>query len=181
MAALPAEKIAEPLVLRDDGADGVTTLTLNRPGARNALSVGLMAALQTELDTIRDDNAIKVVVIAGNGPAFCAGHDLKEMRANKGREIYEALFEQCSKLMLSITHLPKPVIAKIQGIATGKQLGTVARADHFDIQRGVQLQNQIQTGAIGGQVPGLDGYLLFFAPGQSETGLKGVGVLACGR
>lgn len=129
MVALPAEKIAEPLVLRDDGADGVTTLTLNRPGARNALSVGLMAALQTELDSIRDDSAIKVVVIAGNGPAFCAGHDLKEIRADKSREAYEALFDQCSELMLSITRLPKPVIAKIQGIATAAGCQLVATCD----------------------------------------------------
>ena len=108
MAALPAEQAAEPLVLRDDNANGVTTLTLNRPGARNALSVGLMAALQIELDAIHGDRSVKVVIIAGSGPGFCAGHDLKEMRANPGREHSEALFEQCSRLMVSITHLPKP-------------------------------------------------------------------------
>lgn len=129
MAAVPAEKAAEPLVLRDDSAEGVTTLTLNRPGARNALSVGLMTALQAELDSLRDDRSVKVVVIAGAGPGFCAGHDLKEIRANPGRESTEALFAQCSRLMVSITHLPKPVIAKVHGIATAAGCQLVATCD----------------------------------------------------
>jgi len=129
MAALPAEKAAEPLVLREDDANGVATLTLNRPGARNALSVGLMTALQAELDAVRDDRSVKVVVIAGAGPGFCAGHDLKEIRANPGREQSEALFEQCSQLMVSITHLPKPVIAKVHGIATAAGCQLVATCD----------------------------------------------------
>jgi enoyl-CoA hydratase/carnithine racemase len=129
MSAMPAEQIAEPLVIRQDDADGVTTLTLNRPGARNALSVGLMAALQDEIDAIRADNAVKVVVIAGAGPGFCAGHDLKEIRANDQREIHQALFAQCSKLMVSITHLPKPVIARVHGIATAAGCQLVATCD----------------------------------------------------
>jgi enoyl-CoA hydratase/carnithine racemase len=129
MAAMPAEQSAEPLVLRDDRDGGVATLTLNRPAARNALSVALMAALQDELDRARDDRAVKVVVIAGNGPAFCAGHDLKEIRANPGREIYEALFAQCSRLMLSILRLPKPVIAKVHGVATAAGCQLVASCD----------------------------------------------------
>ncbi len=129
MAAVPAEQAAEALVLRDDSADGITTLTLNRPGARNALSVGLMTALQAELDAIRDDRSVKVVVLAGAGPGFCAGHDLKEMRANPGREHSEALFAQCGKLMISITHLPKPVIAKVHGIATAAGCQLVATCD----------------------------------------------------
>jgi enoyl-CoA hydratase/carnithine racemase len=126
---MPAEQPAEPLLVREDGEGGITTLTLNRPRARNALSVALMAALQDELDRVRDDRAVKVVVIAGNGPVFCAGHDLKEIRANPGREIYEALFAQCSRLMLSIVRLPKPVIAKVHGVATAAGCQLVASCD----------------------------------------------------
>ena len=88
-----------------------------------------MAALQTELDSIREDRSVKVVVIAGAGPGFCAGHDLKEIRANPGREQTEALFAQCSRLMVSITHLPKPVIAKVHGIATAAGCQLVATCD----------------------------------------------------
>jgi enoyl-CoA hydratase/carnithine racemase len=129
MAAMPAEQAAEPLVLRADTGEGIATLTLNRPRARNALSVGLMTALQDALEAIRADRAVKVVVIAGNGPAFCAGHDLKEMRANPGRQNYEALFAQCSRLMVAITHLPKPVIAKVHGVATAAGCQLVASCD----------------------------------------------------
>ncbi|HSK40023.1 MAG TPA: enoyl-CoA hydratase [Arenibaculum sp.] len=115
-------------VLRDD-ADGVATLTLNRPQARNALSTVLMTELQSSLDAIAADRSVKVVVIAGAGPAFCAGHDLKEMRAHPGRGIYEALFRQCSRLMLTITHLPQPVIARVHGIATAAGCQLVATCD----------------------------------------------------
>ncbi len=118
----------ETLCLRDD-ADGIATLTLNRPAARNALSRALMLAFQDELDAIRDDPSVKVVVIRGAGPAFCAGHDLKEMRAETGREIYEALFQQCSRLMVTLTHLPKPVIAAVHGIATAAGCQLVATCD----------------------------------------------------
>src|SRR5690349_25149122 len=111
MSALP-QPAPEPLVLRHD-RNGVATLTLNRPAQRNALSVALMATLQEELDRIKADSAVKVVVIAGAGPGFCGGHDLKELRANPGRQAYQALFAQCSELMLSITRLPNPVIARI--------------------------------------------------------------------
>ena len=116
------------LLLRDD-ADGVARLTLNRPAARNALSMGLMDALQTQLDQIREEDAIRVVVIAANGPAFCAGHDLKEVRANPGEEIYRQLFRQCSRLMQSIVTLPQPVIAQVHGIATAAGCQLVASAD----------------------------------------------------
>src|SRR5262245_8091705 len=108
--------LSEPLLLRHD-ADGIATLTLNRPQQRNALSIGLMGALQDELDRIKGDRAAKVVVLAAAGPGFCAGHDLREMRANRGRQAYEALFAQCSRLMLSIVKLPQLVIAKVHGIA----------------------------------------------------------------
>ena len=127
MSALPQPAL-EPLLLRHD-RDGVATLTLNRPAQRNALSVGLMTALQDELDRIKDDTSAKVVVIAAAGPGFCGGHDLKEMRANPGRQAYEALFAQCSKLMLSITRLPKPVIARVHGIAAAAGCQLVATCD----------------------------------------------------
>jgi enoyl-CoA hydratase/carnithine racemase len=118
----------EDILLRDD-IDGVARLTLNRPAQRNALSVGLMAALQDSLDAIADDAGIKVVVIAANGPSFCAGHDLKEVRANPGRSNYAALFDQCSRLMTSIVNLPKPVIARVHGIATAAGCQLVATCD----------------------------------------------------
>src|ERR1700691_1650494 len=94
----------ESLLLRRD-VDGIAWLTLNRPAARNALSVALMEAAQSAVDAIAKDKSIKVVVIAGAGPGFCAGHDLREMRANPGRQHYEALFRQCSRLMTSIVRL----------------------------------------------------------------------------
>ncbi|GAB4356337.1 MAG: enoyl-CoA hydratase [Gammaproteobacteria bacterium] len=109
--------------------EGICTLTLNRPQARNALSVALMSALQDELDAIKADRSVRVVVIAANGPAFCAGHDLKEMRANPEREFYEALFAQCSRLMTSIIELPQPVIARIHGIATAAGCQLAATCD----------------------------------------------------
>ena len=124
----PARANAEPIVLRAD-AGGVATLTLNRPAARNALSVAMMAALKDALDAIAGDDAVKVVVIAANGPVFCAGHDLKEMRANPDSEVYLALFNQCSELMIAITRLPKPVIASVQGMATAAGCQLVATCD----------------------------------------------------
>lgn len=124
----PTPKSDEALLLRDD-ANGIATLTLNRPAARNALSIGLMDALQRALDAIAADATVKVVVIAGNGPGFCAGHDLREMRANPGRQHYERVFRQCSKLMMSIVRLPKPVIARVHGIATAAGCQLVASCD----------------------------------------------------
>ena len=116
------------ILLRADEA-GVTTLTLNRPKARNALSLGLMAAMQAELDAIKADPSVKVVVIDAAGPAFCAGHDLREVRANPGRESYAALFDQCSRLMMSVVTLPKPVIAKVHAMATAAGCQLVASCD----------------------------------------------------
>jgi enoyl-CoA hydratase/carnithine racemase len=118
----------EALVLRQD-RDGVATLTLNRPQARNALSVALMGALQQALDAIATDKDARVVIIAGAGPAFCAGHDLKELRAHPGRQSYEAVFAQCAKLMTSIVALPKPVIARVHGIATAAGCQLAASCD----------------------------------------------------
>lgn len=127
-AAATATSPSAPLLLRED-RDGVATLTLNRPQARNALSSHLMEAVQAELDAIAADRSVKVVVLAGAGPGFCAGHDLKEMRANPGRETYEALFGQCSRMMLTITRLPQPVIARVHGIATAAGCQLVATCD----------------------------------------------------
>ncbi|WP_428825741.1 enoyl-CoA hydratase [Azonexus sp. IMCC34842] len=118
-----------PLVQRTDRADGLTTLTLNRPGQFNSLSKDMLSALQTELDAIAADPAVRVVVIAGAGKAFCAGHDLKEMRANHSKEFMQALFKQCGELMLTITRLPQPVIARIHGIATAAGCQLVSMCD----------------------------------------------------
>src|SRR5690606_16794080 len=128
MSAMSQPAPEPPLVLRDD-RDGVATLTLNRPAQRNALSIGLMTALQAELDRLKGDRSIKVVVLAGAGPGFCGGHDLKEMRANPGRQAYEALFAQCSELMLTITRLPKPVIARVHAVAAAAGCQLVATCD----------------------------------------------------
>lgn len=127
-AALRQPEDADQILLRQD-TDGVATLTLNRPAARNALSVALMGALQDQIDAIRDDRSVKVVIVAANGPAFSAGHDLRELRANPGRGFYEALFDQCSRLMLSLIRLPKPVIAQVHGVATAAGCQLVATAD----------------------------------------------------
>jgi enoyl-CoA hydratase/carnithine racemase len=116
------------LLLRDDH-DGVTTLTLNRPRARNALSLGLMEALDAALSDIARDPAVRVVVIAGAGPGFCAGHDMREMRATPAREAYEAVFNLCSRLMQHIVALPKPVIARVHGAASAAGCQLVATCD----------------------------------------------------
>lgn len=117
----------EPLLLRDD-RDGVAWLTLNRPAARNALSAPLMAALHGALDGIEADGAIRVMVIAGAGPAFCAGHDLRELRG-LDRDGVAALFTQCSALMQRIVGLRVPVIARVHGIATAAGCQLVASCD----------------------------------------------------
>jgi enoyl-CoA hydratase/carnithine racemase len=104
-------------------------LTLNRPAARNALSMGLMEALDGELAAIAEDPRVHVVIIAANGPAFCAGHDLREIRTNPTREAYEQVFALCSRLMQRIVRLPKPVIARVHGVATAAGCQLVASAD----------------------------------------------------
>jgi enoyl-CoA hydratase/carnithine racemase len=116
-------------VLRRHDADGVARLTLNRPTARNALSMALMQALLDELAAIERDPTIKVVVIAGAGAAFCAGHDLRELRASPDRASYQATFALCSRLMTGIVRLPKPVIARVHGIATAAGCQIVATCD----------------------------------------------------
>jgi enoyl-CoA hydratase/carnithine racemase len=110
------------------GLPGVVCVTLNRPAAYNALSEALLDALQKQLDTIAA-SAARVVVIAGAGRAFCAGHDLKEMRASPSRAYYEALFARCSKMMLTLARMPQPVIARVHGIATAAGCQLVAACD----------------------------------------------------
>lgn len=116
------------LVLRSDEA-GVASLTLNRPAARNALSVDLMTALEETLLAAQGDPAVQVVVLAGAGPAFCAGHDLREMRADPRRETHAALFAQCCRLMMLVQSLRQPVIARVHGIATAAGCQLVATCD----------------------------------------------------
>ena len=116
-------------VLERSDTRGIATLTLNRPSARNALSIKLMTRLQKELDKIRDDKNVHVVVIAANGPAFCAGHDLREMRAMPTHKTHKELFAKCSKLMLSIIRLPQPVVAKVHATATAAGCQLVASCD----------------------------------------------------
>ncbi len=123
-----AEPAAEPVLLRSDAA-GVVGLTLNRPRQYNALSRELLARLQAELDQIKDDPAVRVVVITGKGRAFCAGHDLKEMAGERERATLVELFGACSKMMLSLTRLPQPVIALVDGIATAAGCQLVAACD----------------------------------------------------
>jgi len=115
------------LLRRDEG--GIATLTLNRPEARNALSVAMMSAVEDALQAIAGDRDVKVVVLAASGPGFCAGHDLRELRANPGRQYYEAVFAQCSRMMRSIVALPQPVIARVHGIATAAGCQLVASCD----------------------------------------------------
>ncbi|MBP6903092.1 MAG: enoyl-CoA hydratase [Burkholderiaceae bacterium] len=119
----------DPLLLRHDDGRGVITLTLNRPQAFNALSEAMLEALQTELDRIAAEPAARVLVIAAAGRAFCAGHDLKEMRAEPSQAYYERLFAQCGRMMLSLQRLSLPVIAQVQGIATAAGCQLVGMCD----------------------------------------------------
>ena len=119
----------EPLVKRTRDARGVVTLTLNRPQAFNALSEGMLTALQAELDTLSQDATARVLVLAAAGRAFCAGHDLKEMRAQPSLDYYQRLFAQCARMMLSLRALPLPVIARVQGTATAAGCQLVAQCD----------------------------------------------------
>lgn len=126
--SLAAEASAAPLVLRED-RDETAWLTLNRPGAYNALSTELIAALQDEIDTLATDRTIKVVVLRGAGKGFCAGHDMKQMQANRSEPYYKSVFSACSRMMQSIIALPQPVIACVHGIATAAGLQLVATCD----------------------------------------------------
>jgi enoyl-CoA hydratase/carnithine racemase len=119
----------EPLLLQHRDDRGVVTLTLNRPRTFNALSEAMLTALGQAFDALAKDEAVRAVVLGASGKAFCAGHDLKEMRAEPSREYYERLFAQCTAVMLSIQRLPAPVIARVQGLATAAGCQLVAMCD----------------------------------------------------
>ena len=123
-----APETLAPLLLRED-RDGVTTLTLNRPSQFNSLSEEMLAELQAALDAIARDPSLRVVVIAGAGKAFCAGHDLKQMRANHSRAYMQKLFKACGRMMMTITEMPQPVVARVHGIATAAGCQLVAMCD----------------------------------------------------
>ncbi len=119
----------DDLVLQERDSRGVVTLTLNRPAAFNALSEEMLNALQSALDALATDDSAKVVVIGAAGKAFCAGHDLKQMRAEPSQAYYQQLFTQCGRMMLTIQQLPQTVIARVQGIATAAGCQLVAMCD----------------------------------------------------
>lgn len=118
-----------PIVLRQDRDDGITTLTLNRPDKYNALSEDLLGAMQDRIEELKQDVSVRVIVLAANGKAFSAGHDLREMRSKHDQEYYNALFRQCSDVMLGLLSLPQPVIARVQGMATAAGCQLVANCD----------------------------------------------------
>jgi len=121
-------EIEAPYVLRED-RDGVATLALNRGDRMNPLSSAMLSALQGELDALAKDASTRVVVLAGAGKHFCAGHDLKEMRGHPDKAWQKSLFEQCSKMMLSLVRLPQPVIARVQGVAVAAGCQLVSMCD----------------------------------------------------
>jgi enoyl-CoA hydratase/carnithine racemase len=127
MSAQPA--LSDESILLREEQNGVVTLTLNRPGQFNTLSEEMLGALQAALDDIAADEAVRCVVIAAAGRAFCAGHDLKQMRANPRQDYYELLFARCSAVMQSIVNLPVPVIARVHGMATAAGCQLVASCD----------------------------------------------------
>jgi enoyl-CoA hydratase/carnithine racemase len=130
--------VSEPLVLSASDARGVVTLTLNRPQAFNALSEQMLDALQRELDAVAANPRARVVVLAGAGKAFCAGHDLKQMRAEPSLEYYRKLFYQCGGVMMAIQRLPVPVVARVHGIATAAGCQLVAMCDLAVAARGAK-------------------------------------------
>lgn len=124
----PLEAAIAPLVLRQD-AEGIATLTLNRPAQFNAINVAMLIAMQEALDIVANDPTIRVVVIAGAGRAFCPGHDLNEMLVNSNDAFIGDLFRRCCDVMLTLQAIPQPVIAKVHGIATAAGCQLVAAAD----------------------------------------------------
>ena len=118
----------DPVLLRED-RDGVAVLTLNRPAQMNLPTGEMLSALQGALDDVRESRDIRVVILAAAGKGFCAGHDLKEIRALGEQPKIAALFTQCSRMMMSIQELPQPVIAKVQGAAAAAGCQLVAQCD----------------------------------------------------
>lgn len=135
---MPAQTVrapaSQPQVLLQENVGSIRVLTLNRPAARNSLSEALIAGLHGALNDIRDDSSVRAVVIAANGPAFSAGHDMKELTArrgdaDRGRAYFAELMNACSAMMQAVVHLPKPVVAAVQGIATAAGCQLVASCD----------------------------------------------------
>jgi enoyl-CoA hydratase/carnithine racemase len=131
--AARAPSLQPPILLRET-IGSIAVLTLNRPAARNSLSAAMIASLHAGLNDIRDDKTVRGVVIAANGPAFSAGHDMKELTArrtdpDRGRAFFAEMMTACSAMMQAIVHLPKPVVASVQGIATAAGCQLVASCD----------------------------------------------------
>jgi enoyl-CoA hydratase/carnithine racemase len=125
-----SEPADAPLVQRADGDNGIVTLTLNRGTRFNPLSAAMIAALQAQLDHLEGDRQARVVVLAGAGRGFCAGHDLKELRAHGADEAWgKKLFDACGRMMMALTRLPQPVIARVHGIATAAGCQLVSMCD----------------------------------------------------
>lgn len=123
-----------PMLLRDDDAAGITVLTLNRPAARNSLSLAMLEALEATLAEIGADARVRCVVLAAAGPVFCAGHDLREITAHRedadgGRGFYDRAMQTCARVMQAIVALPQPVVAAVQGVATAAGCQLVATCD----------------------------------------------------
>ena len=129
MTASAGSLETSPIVLKENVAPGVVKLTLNRPSQYNPLSEQMLSSLQREIDEVAADNEIKVLVLAATGKAFCAGHDLKEMREQPDQQYYEDLFSRCSRMMLTLARMPQIVIAQVQGMATAAGCQLVANAD----------------------------------------------------
>ncbi len=124
----------QPPILLREKIGSIAVLTLNRPTARNSLSEGLIAALHGALNEIHDDRSVRAVVISANGPAFSAGHDMKELTArradaDRGRAYFAQIMNACSAMMQAVVHLPKPVVAAVQGVATAAGCQLVASCD----------------------------------------------------
>ncbi|MFT4195527.1 enoyl-CoA hydratase [Ottowia sp.] len=119
----------EPVVLHRRDARGVHVLTLNQPRAFNVLSEAVLGELQQQIDAVAADQGARVLIVAAEGRAFCAGHDLKQMKASPRLDYYQHLFAQCSRMMLSLLKLPVPVIARVQGLATAAGCQLVAQCD----------------------------------------------------
>jgi enoyl-CoA hydratase/carnithine racemase len=128
MSAVP-QPTADQALVEERRSGGVVTLTMNRPAQFNALSEAMIAALDGALARIAADDTARVVVLAAAGKAFCAGHDLREMRAAPSLDYYQTLFGACAKLMMTIQRMPQPVIARVHGIATAAGCQLVAMCD----------------------------------------------------
>jgi enoyl-CoA hydratase/carnithine racemase len=126
MSAIP--KSEESILLRED-RDGICTLVMNRPQQMNLLTTEMLDALQAAFDAVAQDRRVRVVVLGANGRGFCAGHDIKEIRALKELPKIEALFAKCSRMMQTITAMPQPVIARVQGAAAAAGCQLVAQCD----------------------------------------------------